>query len=159
MPIHFLQQPGRSGPWGALMDEYARAANDFCGVVEGFDQQRFAAERPSTSPDAVSPRMVCVHVCASAHRYAHHIRRVMNRDFIARYEVHATRLATPGDVRGVLHEAIRFTEETVEPLRDAPEEYVDTLLLEVGASRYDPEILIEHAIVHLLRHRRQLERW
>ena len=24
---------------------------------------------------------------------------------------------------------------------------------------YDPEILLEHAIVHLLRHRRQLEQW
>ena len=24
---------------------------------------------------------------------------------------------------------------------------------------YDPEMILEHAIVHLLRHRRQIERW
>jgi len=25
--------------------------------------------------------------------------------------------------------------------------------------RYDPEMILEHAVCHLLRHRRQLERW
>jgi hypothetical protein len=25
--------------------------------------------------------------------------------------------------------------------------------------RYDPEMLLEHAVCHVLRHRRQLERW
>ena len=30
----FLDHPGRIGPFGGLMDEYARAADDFCTVVE-----------------------------------------------------------------------------------------------------------------------------
>ena len=33
MATVFLKPPGRSGPFGALMDEYARAAEDFCRVV------------------------------------------------------------------------------------------------------------------------------
>src|SRR5438046_730096 len=31
----FIRRPSLSGPFGALMDEYARAAEDFCRVVEG----------------------------------------------------------------------------------------------------------------------------
>jgi hypothetical protein len=43
----FVRHPGLSGPFGALMDEYARAAEDFCRVVESFDLARFDAERSS----------------------------------------------------------------------------------------------------------------
>ena len=37
MTTTFIHHPGLSGPFGALMDEYARAAEDFCRVVESFD--------------------------------------------------------------------------------------------------------------------------
>jgi hypothetical protein len=58
----FVRHPGLSGPFGALMDEYARAAEDFCRVVESFDLARFDAERPSNNPNTVSPRAICLHV-------------------------------------------------------------------------------------------------
>ena len=41
MPTAFIQHPGRPGMFGALMDEYARAAEDFCRVVDWFDASRF----------------------------------------------------------------------------------------------------------------------
>lgn len=41
----FVRHPGRPGAFGALMDEYARAAQDFCRVVETFDDSRFASEK------------------------------------------------------------------------------------------------------------------
>lgn len=44
----FIRHAGLSGPFGALMDEYARAAEDFCRVVEHFDRARFDAERRPT---------------------------------------------------------------------------------------------------------------
>ena len=49
MTSTFIRHPGLSGPFGALMDEYARAAEDFCRVVDGFDLARFDAGRPSRS--------------------------------------------------------------------------------------------------------------
>ena len=160
MAISFIRHPGLSGPFGALMDEYARAAGDFCGVVESFDPARFVAERASNNPSTVSPHAICVHVCGAAHRYAHYIRKARGVDFVERYELDPSRLASPQDVRGLLAEAIIMTESTVEPLLGATEEEIQALSFPVRwGPRYDPEMIVEHAVCHLLRHRRQLERW
>jgi hypothetical protein len=82
MTTTFIRHPGLSGPFGALMDEYARAAEDFCRVVENFDLARFDAERPSNDPNTVSPRAICLHVIGAAHRYAHYIRKARGVDFV-----------------------------------------------------------------------------
>jgi hypothetical protein len=160
MPTSFIRHPGLSGPFGALMDEYARAAGDFCSVVEDFDPARFAAERPSSNPNTRSPHAICVHVCGAAHRYAHYIRKARGLDFVEQYQLDPARLRAPHDVRGLLAEAIMFTEATVEPLLHATDEEIQAISFTVRwGPRYDPEMIVEHAVCHLLRHRRQLERW
>ncbi len=160
MPTTFIQHPGRAGMFGALMDEYARSAEDFCRVVDWFDASRFDAERPENSPTTKSPRVMCAHVCGASHRYANYIRKARGVDFIDRYEVDPALITSPHDVRRLLAEGIMFTEATVEPLRASTEEQVRALTFPVRwGPTYDPEMIIEHSICHLLRHRRQLERW
>ena len=46
----FLTKPGAAGPFGALLDEYGRAAADFCRTVEGFTPADFAACRAWREP-------------------------------------------------------------------------------------------------------------
>jgi hypothetical protein len=160
MTTVFIHHPGRSGPFGALMDEYARAAQDFCRVVENFDLARFDAERPSNNPNTVSPRSICLHVIGAAHRYAHYIRKARGVDFVERYDADPAQLRSPQEVRTLLTEGILLTEETVEPLLNATEQEIQALSFAVRwGPRYDPEMILEHAVCHLLRHRRQLERW
>jgi hypothetical protein len=142
------------------MDEYARAAEDFCRVVEGFEPARFDAERASNNPNTTSPRAISLHVCGASHRYAHYIRKARGVDFVERYETDPARLRVPHDVRGLLTEGILLTEATVEPLLSATEEQIQKLSFPVRwGPQYDPEMILEHAVCHLLRHRRQLERW
>jgi hypothetical protein len=156
----FIRHPGLSGPFGALMDEYARAAEDFCRVVERYDLARFDAERPSNNPSTVSPRAICLHVIGAAHRYAHYIRKARGVEFVERYDPDSTRLRLPQDVRLLLAEGIVLMEQTVEPLLNATEPEIQALSFTVRwGPRYDPEMILEHAVCHVLRHRRQLERW
>src|SRR3954465_6254423 len=153
----FIRHPGLSGPFGALMDEYARAAEDFCRVVEGFDLERFEAERPANNPNPVSPRAICLHVISAAHRYAHYIRKARGVDFIERYDGDPTRLRSPQEVRALLTDGIEFMEATVEPLLQASEQEIQALSFVVRwGPQYDPEMILEHAVCHVLRHRRQL---
>lgn len=160
MTTTFIQHPGLSGPFGALMDEYARAAEDFCRVVESFDLRRFNAERPSNNPNTISPRAICLHAIGAAHRYAHYIRQARGLEFVERYEADPALLQSPQDVRGLLRDGIVLTEQTVEPLLKATDQEIQALSFEVRwGPRYDPEMILEHAVCHLLRHRRQLERW
>jgi hypothetical protein len=103
---------------------------------------------------------MCAHVCGATHRYAHYIRKARGVDFIEYYQVDPGLISSPRDVRRMLAEGITFTESTVEPLRGMTGEQVQALTFPVRwGPTYDPEMLIEHAICHLLRHRRQLERW
>jgi hypothetical protein len=160
MTTTFIHRPGQSGAFGALMDEYARAAEDFCRVVGGFDRARFDASRPSDDTNTVSPRAICLHVIGAAHRYAHYIRKARGVDFVERYQADPATLHSPRDVRALLAEGLILTEETVEPLLKATDEEVQALSFTVRwGPQYDPEMILEHAICHLLRHRRQLERW
>jgi hypothetical protein len=160
MGTTFIRHSGLSGPFGALMDEYARAAEDFCRVVERFEPARFDAERPSDNPNTVSPRAICLHVIGGAHRYAHYIRKARGVDFVERYEADPSQLHSAQDVRPLLAEGILLTEQTVEPLLNATEKEIQAVSFVVRwGPRYDPEMILEHAVCHLLRHRRQLERW
>ena len=121
MTTTFIRHHGLSGPFGALMDEYARAAEDFCRVAESFDPARFDAERPSDNPNTVSARAICLHVIGAAHRYAHYIRKARGVDFVERYEADPAQLHSSRDVRALLTEGIVLTEETVERVpADAP---------------------------------------
>jgi hypothetical protein len=160
MTTMFIRHPGLAGPFGALMDEYARAAEDFCRVVERFDQVRFYGERPSNDPNTVSPRAICLHVIGAAHRYAHYVRKARGVDFVERFDADPARLHSPLDVRALLAEGIVLAEETVAPLLKAGEQEIQALAFTVRwGPQYDPEMILEHAVCHVLRHRRQLERW
>jgi hypothetical protein len=81
-------------------------------------------------------------------------------DFVERYDADPAQLRSPQDVRRWLAEGILLTEDTVEPLLNATEADIQALSFPVRwGPRYDPEMILEHAVCHLLRHRRQLERW
>ena len=92
--------------------------------------------------------------------YDERYRKARGIDFVERYEADPAQLRSPQEVRELLTEGILFTEATVEPLLNATDEEIQALSFAVRwGPRYDPEMILEHAVCHLLRHRRQLERW
>jgi hypothetical protein len=159
-PDPFLAHPGLSGALGALMDETARAAEEFCRLIESLPSERFMRERPSDDPDTISIRAICIHAIGAAHRYADYILQARGLPFVDRFQLDPARVASPLDVRPLLVEALGYTERALEGLYDAPDEEVARLTFTVRwGPTYDPEMILEHGIVHLLRHRRQVERW
>ena len=147
---------GASAAFDACIGEYRRAAGEFCDVVERFATKAFAAERASDDPDTVSPLAVCRHVVSAAHGYANYLRKAQGLALAQLVD----RVKGQGDVRPALDAEIRYTEESVAPMRRLPGDEVTKIEFKVSwGSVYNPEILLEHAICHLLRHRRQLERW
>jgi CRP-like cAMP-binding protein len=160
----FLRAPGSDGWVGALLDEYARAAGDLCRVVEALPAEEFARERESADPDARSIRAVCEHVASAATGYAHYVRRMQGlpAPLPGSPERRAERrdVPTPDALRPALAEALRGTEEAAEGLRSRTEAELLAMTLKVSwGAVHDPESILEHAVVHLLRHRRQVERW
>jgi uncharacterized damage-inducible protein DinB len=156
----FLDHPGRPGPFGALMDEYARAAGDLCSTVETVPRDRHLEQRPSDDPDTVSIQEICRHVVNASLGYSNYIRGVRGLPVDTSRPIESAQVADPRNLRGHLHSSLRYTEESLEGLYDADEKTVAGLSFQVRwGPTYDPEMILEHAIVHLLRHRRQIERW
>jgi uncharacterized damage-inducible protein DinB len=157
----FIVSPGLAGAFGALMDEYARAAAQLCTIVEAVPPARFAAV---VDPGAEFPTVqaICTHVLQAAYRHAAYIRRALGIATGERPHGKDLEPASPDQLRPLLAAALRYTEATVTGLRGDPAyaaQEVSTILFPVKwGPVYDPEGMLEHGIVHLLRHRRQIER-
>jgi uncharacterized damage-inducible protein DinB len=158
-PAAFLARPGLPGAFGALMDEYARAAEDFCSTVEALPLDLFLNERQGPDPDTVSIQKVCAHAVSAAYGYAIYIRIARELPRRERPAFETLCAAEPAGVRPLFVEPLRLTEESVEGLTDTDEVLVPLRFQVRWGPTYDPEMLLEHAIVHLLRHRRQITRW
>ena len=154
----FLDRPGQPGMYGALLDEYARAAEDLCRTVEAVPGHRFSAERESPDTETVSIQAVCSHVAGAAWSYAEYIRAARGLPPVPRPYAKDT-MTGPAALRPLLATALRHTETAVDGC-PADEAGLIALRFQVRwGPTYDPEMILEHAIVHLLRHRRQIERW
>jgi uncharacterized damage-inducible protein DinB len=157
MTAGFLDHPGLSGPFGALMDEYARAAGELCSVIEALPGERFERELPDPAIEFRTLRSVATHVARSAYGYASALRKARS---LPRTLTGVIEVVAPADLRPHLAGALRYTEGALEGFYDASDEAITALRFEMPwGPIYDPEILLEHGIVHLLRHRRQVERW
>lgn len=155
----FLERPGLRGMFGALLDEHARAAEDFCSVVEALPLDLFLRRHETADPELFSLQAICAHVVTAAYGHASYIRiarQMPRRERPPREDLWAEE---PAAVRPLLAREVRFMEETVAGLTGGDAE-LEALRFPVRwGPTYDPEMMLEHTIVHLLRHRRQIERW
>ena len=160
----FLRDSGSAGAVGALLDEYARAAEELCRVVEAIDDDAFLRERSAPDPHSGSRRAACQHVADASIGYANYLVRMQGRPAplpgTPERAAQNVPVRTPRDLRPALVRGLRATEDAAEALRALSEEEIDRMSLRAPwGTEYTPESILEHAIVHLLRHRRQLERW
>ncbi|NTV74755.1 MAG: DinB family protein [Holophaga sp.] len=144
----------RPGALGALMDELDRAVRDLVQLVGPLTQVNYdvVRDRETADEDCRSIHTVVEHVVRSGYGYTERIRGALDVPFVLPDYV----VATPLDA---LHElqTMAFTlAGTFEGRWDLES---DVRITARSGRIYDLEQLIEHAIVHVLRHRRQIERF
>ncbi len=154
----FLDRPGQPGMFRALLDEYARAAEDLCRTVEGLPEDGFHRERDGPDPETVSLQATCSHVAVCAWGYADYIRKALGLPRVP-FPFDKEAVTAPAALRPLLAAALRHTEATVDGCPSDEASLVALRFQVRWGPTYDPEMILEHAIVHLLRHRRQIERW
>lgn len=144
----------RTGPMGALMDEYERALYEFIKVVKPLNQQNYAKE---VVPDRFNSfQSVVSHVLSAGFHYSNDIRDVFN----IKKQDYSLDIANVENVETDLVKMFDYMLETVDDMMSMPENEFGRHLIPVEWNQeYDIEQLIEHAIVHILRHRRQLEKF
>ncbi len=142
----------------ALLDEYKRAIADLKSTIAGISEAELTAiADPDTSdPDCHSIQTVLTHVVRSAIGYATYIRQQQGESLD--FPVGQT-LASIEEYAAALDAAFLFTEKTFEAYPALSLETFDPAqkIRTRWGQLYDVEQLMEHAIVHVLRHRRQIE--
>lgn len=153
-----MRKTYRSGAIGALMDEYERAASELERLVEQIPDDDFVrvVDLQTKDESCRSVQTIMSHVVRAGYGYADYIRE--------QFSITSTRpqdkLLSRQESLEQLNAALRYTVETLEGKWEMSEEEITrTVINSRWGVVYDVEGLLEHAVVHILRHRRQIEKF
>ena len=147
----------RKGGVGAMMDEYERAAAELSGLVRRISDDEFELVRDRQTQDegCRSIQTILNHVVRAGYGYAGYIREAFATD-AKRPEVPLGKRLESLDQLEVM---LSYTVATLEGKWELSDEEIQAVQIHSRwGAMYDLEQLLEHAIVHVLRHRRQVER-
>ena len=150
----------REGAIGALLDEYERVIAHLKKVVEDIpdDALTIIVDPKTIDENCRSVQTILSHVVNSGYGYATSINNLKGPEMVRPGKIfHLTIKEYLDDLSSVFS----FTENIFSKIKDNElEQFDDALKIKAGWGQvYDIEQLTEHAIVHILRHRRQIEKF
>jgi uncharacterized damage-inducible protein DinB len=150
----------RQGAKGALLDEYEKAIVELQTVIADISDKGLITIVDTATDDenCRSVQTVLSHVVNSAYSYAIYIMHQYGYQTVRPEKIFHT---TVREYIRDLTEAFRFTETVFGDIKDNElEEFEQAKKIAARWGQvYDIEQMMEHAIVHILRHRRQIEKF
>lgn len=140
----------------ALMDEYQRAAKEYLAVLKTLSLEEFQEIKdPETKDkDCRSIQTITQHVVRSGYAYANYIRALTSDDLLD----YQNKIESPAKGQSELISMLLYTKSCLKDLWSKTNEELDQYSISARwNTTYDLEQMLEHAIVHILRHRRQIE--
>lgn len=147
----------RPGAIGALMDEYERVAVELKNLLSTISQEEFTKifDHATTDEDCRSIQTVMKHVVRAGYGYADQMCIFLNKPV----ENHSYHIYNVVHAIEEFEDAVNFTAEVVSDKLKMTDKEILATRRETKWGQYDIEMMFEHAIVHILRHRRQIEKW
>jgi len=147
----------RPGAIGALTDEYERAALELKNLLSTITQEEFIkiCDPLTKDEDCRSIQSVMKHVVSAGYRYADQISVFLKKP-VENHSYHIYNLLHAIDE---LENVVAYTANLVSNSLNLTREEIISTRRETRWGYYDIEMMFEHAIVHILRHRRQIEKF
>ncbi len=152
----------RKGAIGALMDEYERAVLELRNLVEKISEDDYLKifDAETKDEDCRSIQTIMSHVVRACYGYANSIRGVFSMDA----QIYEPRQIAKSGILAEFDKALKYTVETLEGSWEMSAEEIFSTFIKSSYSMKngqveDLEQKLEHAIVHILRHRRQVEKF
>lgn len=150
----------RKGAVGGLLDEYEKAILELQTVLKDISDQELItiADAKTEDKNCRSVQTVMAHVVRAVYSYAIYIKSLSGIDIKRPDELY---LSSAAEYIQQLDDAFAFTVDVFKGVEDQElEEFnASKKILTSWGQLYDIEQLSEHAIVHILRHRRQIQRF
>lgn len=150
----------RKGAIGALMDEYERAALELKSIVENIGEENYEQilDAETTDDDCRSIQTIMNHVIHAGYGYANGMRR----KFSIPHEPlgDERRQISKSEIGEEIDKVLAYTVETLEGHWEMSyEEMEKVVIMRKENFSENIEQLLEHAVLHILRHRRQIEKF
>ena len=148
----------RKGAVGAMMDEYVRAGSEFRALIAGLTDEQYSriVDAETADESCRSAQTIMSHVVAAGYGYANYIRDAISMEKGSPER----RLLEQAESLERFDAMLAYTVATLDGKWEMPDGEIEAVKMTVHwGPTYDLEQLLEHAIVHVLRHRRQIERW
>jgi len=150
----------RQGAVGALLDEYERALADLKNTIADISDEELIkiVDSKTSNPKCKSVQTILSHVVSSGYGDAVDIRRLKGQKIEFPESIFRSNIS---DYKKDLDDLFIFILDTFKNIQDAELEQFDNdkKIMTYWGQVYDIEQLTEHAIVHVMRHRRQIEKF
>lgn len=140
----------------AIYEEYDRAVYDLIKVMKNVSVYSFTKIRDEETmdKDCESIKAIIFHVVQSGYTYANYINQLVDGE----RKEYDLPIKTPVDGIAEIEEMMKYTKQAMASISHfSNDELLSKTIIARWKTTYDPEQLLEHAIVHILRHRRQIE--
>ena len=148
----------RKGAAGALMDEYERTAVELKSVLQTISEAEYVriADAETENENCRSIQTIASHVVRAGYSYSNYLREQFSMA-VAPVEIGQI---SRGEIGTEIDKMLAYTIETLDGRWEMTEEEIMNAVIKARwGVTYDIEQLLEHAIVHVLRHRRQIEKF
>lgn len=152
-----MEESYKSGPVNALLRAYQKVIDEFSKVLSVINEEEylFLVDPNSEDKDCISIQTIISHVVHSGYGYSHYLRTYYNIES----ERPDYELLEFAEIKNKISSIYFHMEKTFRNL-DLSYEEVDVVQIETPWNgKYSVEQLMEHAIVHLIRHENQIERF
>ncbi len=142
----------------ALMEEYKKSTIELKRILETLSKTDFQQIRDAETKDhdCRSVQTVIFHVVQSGYTYANYV----NQLFDVAWSEYNTKIVSPEIGISEINQMLDFSEQALNHLHTKSQKQIETYSIKSRwGVTYNIEQLICHAIVHILRHRRQIEKF
>jgi len=143
---------------GALLDEYQKAIEEYKTVLRSLTAEQFTAiaDAETLDKNCVSVQSVTKHVLLAGYGYLYMIAKQFgDLPYERKKEVDVSSIET---ARTELDALLKHSEERLTPkVNITDDEIINNIIKSPWGQNFDIDQLLEHAVMHIIRHRRQIE--
>jgi len=146
----------KNGMLLALIGEYRKSTIELKEILSILDQGLFEkiTDKKTTDKDCKSIKTITFHIVQSGYTYANYINSLSKRKWFK----YNDEIGTPTEGIEEINKMLDYTEKSFDGLWEKTNDEFEKYKFETRWNvTYDLEQMMEHAIVHILRHRRQIE--
>jgi uncharacterized damage-inducible protein DinB len=142
----------------AILSEYQKAILELQSVIQNISDEdlAFIIDSETNNSDCKSIQTILAHVVSSGYSYCIYIRKLKNENIVRPEKINRKSIS---EYKKDLDDVLKFTYDTFSTISDNDlEKFDESEKMKTSWNQlYDIEQMMEHAIVHVLRHRRQIE--